>query len=170
MSGPFAEYAEARLRVPSVHSRTPATHRRLRLAILDAMVEAEGPVFPADVAGAAGVSPDEAARMIGELADLHIVVLGTEGEVRFAYPVSGLPTSHRVTLADGRSFSAMCAIDAMGCAFTFGQDVDVESRCHGCGEPIRLEMRDGRLAGVEPSGVYVLHVDLSVPENWAGSC
>ena len=34
--------------------------------------------------------------------------------VNFIYPVSSLETNHRVTLADGREFTAMCAIDAMG--------------------------------------------------------
>ena len=37
-----------------------------------------------------------------------------EGNINFIYPVSALPTAHRVSLAGGREFWAMCAIDAIG--------------------------------------------------------
>ena len=52
-----------------------------------------------------------------------------EGNINFIYPVSALPTAHRVTLADGREFSAMCAIDAIGATFTFHEDTQIHSSC-----------------------------------------
>jgi hypothetical protein len=75
-----------------------------------------------------------------------------------------------VTLADGRSFRAMCAIDAMGAAFTFHQDITVESWCTKCSEPVTLAIRNGRLAEFTPLDLHVLHVDLNRTDNWSGSC
>ncbi len=170
MSGPFANYPEERLRIASVHSRCTAEQKPLRLAILDAMVERGGPVRPEEVAASVAMEPDRAARLTAQMAAAHVVVLGPEGEVRFAYPVSGAETVHRVTLADGRTFSAMCVIDAMGCAYTFGCDVDVVSRCHHCGAEVRIAVRSGEVAEVVPEDARVVHVDLSQADNWAASC
>ena len=50
------------------------------------------------------------------------MVVDEKGKVNFIYPVSALKTNHQVTLDDGRQFSAMCAIDAIGAAFTFHKD------------------------------------------------
>ena len=49
----------------------------------------------------------------------HGMVIDEERNVNFN--LSGIRTadSHHVTLQDGREFTAMCAIDAIGAAFTF---------------------------------------------------
>ena len=48
-------------------------------------------------------------------------------------------------MADGREFTAMCAIDAMGAAFTFHQDTEVHSVCAMCEEPVYVKIVDGKL-------------------------
>ena len=60
-------------------------------------------------------------------------------------------TAVTLTLADGRSFYAMCVIDAMGCAVTFHQPIEVRSVCKDTGEPVylRLTPEDG-LVHIEP--------------------
>ena len=72
---------------------------------------------------------DRAAEILQSLIDKQIVV-EEAGGVAFAYPVSAWPTDHEVSLADGRRFYAMCAVDALGSAFNFGQDASIVSRCH----------------------------------------
>ena len=57
----------------------------------------------------------------------------------------------------------------MGTAFTFEQDVRVESECSECGEPIIVRIEQGELAEVTPSSIRVLHVDLKRFDNWAGA-
>jgi hypothetical protein len=63
----------------------------------------------------------------------------------------------------------MCAIDAMGSAFTFEQDVAVESECSECGERISVRIEQEELTEVTPSSIRVLHVDLNRFDNWAGA-
>ncbi|SHK11651.1 Alkylmercury lyase [Hathewaya proteolytica DSM 3090] len=97
-------------------------------------------------------------------------VADEDGNVNFVYPVSALGTNHHVTLADGRRFSAMCAIDAMGTTFTFHQDVVVESVCSNTGKSVRVEIRDGKLYDFNPPTLHALHVDLNRHTDWASSC
>lgn len=64
----------------------------------------------------------------------------------------------------------MCAIDAMGTAFTFKQDVKIESICSNCGEKIYVEIKDGKLGEYQPRDMHILHVDLNKNKNWSGEC
>lgn len=93
-----------------------------------------------------------------------------EGNVNFIYPVSALETKHIVTLSDGRKFCAMCAIDALGAAFTFKQDTVINSVCSNSDKPVRVEIKDGMLYSYEPETLYALHVDLNKFTDWASSC
>lgn len=97
-----------------------------------------------------------------------MVLDGTK--VNFIYPVSALPTNHRVTLADGRTFTAMCAIDAIGAAFTFHQDTEVHSVSAVSGEPVFVKITDGKVAEYSPKGLHALTFPLGEMSNWAGSC
>lgn len=99
------------------------------------------------------------------------MVVDEEGrQVNFIYPVSAMKTMHSVTLADGRSFSAMCAIDAIGAAFTFQQDTEVHSVCAVCEEPVWVKIVRGKVADYTPRSLYALTFSLGEIENWAGSC
>lgn len=93
-----------------------------------------------------------------------------EGNVNFIYPVSALPTAHCVTLADGREFTAMCAIDAIGSTFTFHQDTEIHSSCSVCGNEIYVKMEGGECVEHSPKGLYALSFCLEEISNWAGSC
>ena len=150
--------------VRSISSRLTPDARRARQRIL-AHTLALGRPF--NVRKDHGLS---SAREIEELLAQKAMVVDDQGNVPFIYPVSALPTHHRVTLADGRSFSAMCAIDALGAAFTFGQDVVILSKCSVCNEPVRLALRQGRIAHAAPTDTYVLHMDLNQLTDWAAGC
>lgn len=110
------------------------------------------------------------AQEIEELLARKAMVIDDQGNVPFIYPVSALPTHHRVTLADGRTFSAMCAIDALGATFTFGQDAAIHSKCSVCNEPVHLALRQGRIAQAAPADIHVLHMDLNQLTDWAAGC
>lgn len=99
-----------------------------------------------------------------------MVVDEEEKNVNFIYPVSSLETNHRVTLTDGREFTAMCAIDAMGAAFTFHQDTEVHSVCAMCEEPVYVKIVDGKVADYSPKTLHALTFPLGELANWAGSC
>jgi hypothetical protein len=72
------------------------------------------------------------------------------GRIRAAYPFSGVPTPHRVTLfaiqsgepKDQRDVQvfAMCALDALGIPLMLGRSAEIVSQDALSGEPIRVMM------------------------------
>jgi hypothetical protein len=77
------------------------------------------------------------------LHDAHALVLTDDRRtIRMANPFSGVPTPHRV-LAGGRWWYANCAWDAFGICAALHVDGRIESSCPDCGEPLRVEVRDG---------------------------
>ncbi len=61
-----------------------------------------------------------------------------EGLVEIAYPFSAVPTPFVVRLAEEQERYACCAIDALGMAPMLGQRVEIQSRCHDCGDLLEL--------------------------------
>lgn len=98
------------------------------------------------------------------------MVVDEKGKVNFIYPVFALKTNHQVTLDDGRQFSAMCAIDAIGAAFTFHKDTEVNSVSAVSGEPIYIRIKDEKVDEYEPKTLHALTFPLGELSNWAGSC
>ncbi len=64
-------------------------------------------------------------------------------ELRMANPFSAVPTAHRVHAA-GRWWYANCAWDAFGICAALHADGRIESSCPDCGEPLAVEVKDGR--------------------------
>ena len=164
----FKHYPEERLRVSSIHSRLTPEENRFREKMLAYIIDGARPYSPDEPLD--GFSADHAHRLAGQLIAKGAVVTDDAGQVVFAYPVSSLPTPHKVTLADHRTFSAMCAIDALGSAFTFRLDTRIDSSCAECGTPVQIEISNGGVSRVSSPHIHVLHVDLQNERNWAGSC
>lgn len=101
--------------------------------------------------------------------DKNIMVVDGDG-INFIYPVSALPTNHKVTLRDNRSFSAMCAIDAIGASCTFNQDVRINSICSATGKEIEIVIKNEKIEYVNNPNLRVLHINLDKHSNWAASC
>lgn len=93
-----------------------------------------------------------------------------DNKVKFAYPVSGIQTAHRIILDDGRDYYAMCAIDSLGSSFTFHSDLTIESKCAVTGDPIYIKISDGEIVEYSPKSIQAIHVDLSLNTEWASSC
>lgn len=163
----FRYYPVERLMIESIASRLTSAENDLRMWLMQYTINNGAPY---NIKTDAAAELRDVPTLVHGLARKRAIVLDANGNVNFIYPVSALPTHHRVHLKDGRSFSAMCAIDALGAAFTFKQDIKVESRCSECGEPIHVEVKDGRIAHHYPDSTHVLHVDLNKADNWAGSC
>lgn len=84
------------------------------------------------------------------LAALHAgdyLQLGPDGQVRAAYPFSGVPTPHLVDIDGGPRVYAMCAIDALGMAAMLGIGVTITSADPGTGKEVTVTVRaDGKTA------------------------
>ncbi len=157
----------------NVHEKFTRRENEVRLFIMNEIVSS-GEMFDLEsekpgVLQELGMSEQEYREICETLIEKDgMVVDGSK--VQFIYPVSALETSHRVTLADGREFTAMCAIDAIGAAFTFHQDTEIHSVCAECGEPVHIRIKDGKIAEYTPKNVHALSFELGEFENWAGSC
>jgi hypothetical protein len=99
----------------------------------------------AETGAALVLGEDEVVDAYRRLHDGHALVLhaGTT-EIRMLNPFSAVETPHRVD-ADGRSWFANCAWDALGIPAALHADGAVRSECPDCGEPLELEVRDGEL-------------------------
>jgi hypothetical protein len=87
--------------------------------------------------------PAEVVAAWRRLHDRHALVLGESGSIRMANPFSAVSTPHRVAAA-GREWYANCAWDAFGICAALHADGRIETTCPDCGEPIPVEVRDGR--------------------------
>jgi hypothetical protein len=156
------------LRMDSIASRLSDSARDFRQKLIDVTLT-RGIAVNVNADPPAELSAFDAKSMIAALVEKKAAALSDNGDVDFIYPVSALSTCHKVELADGRGFTAMCAIDAIGAAFAFEQDVHVNSKCHTCHAPIELDVRDGEIVRDRPGEIHVLHVDLSKYDVWAGT-
>jgi len=71
-------------------------------------------------------------------------------------PLNNLPTQYRVTVRGEQRWFAQCGFEATSVTWLFpGEPVRVDAPCLDCGDPVTIEMRDGRIVWVDP------------PESWA---
>jgi len=69
-------------------------------------------------------------------------------------PLNNLPTQYRVSVRGEQKWFAQCGFEATSVTWLFpGETVRVQAPCLDCGEPIVIEMRDGRLVTVEPASI-----------------
>jgi hypothetical protein len=69
-------------------------------------------------------------------------------------PLNGLPTQYRVTVRGEQKWFAQCGFEATSVTWLFpGERVRVDVACLDCGEPLTVEMLDGRLTRVDPPTV-----------------
>ena len=100
---------------------------------------------PAQTALELALGVDDVRDAYRRLHEAHAIVLEPDGEsVRMLNPFSAVETQHRVE-ANGRSWWANCAWDALGIPAALDGDGRVESPCPDCGETLELEVCDGQL-------------------------
>ena len=69
-------------------------------------------------------------------------------------PLNNLPTQYRVSVGGEQKWFAQCGFEATSVTWLFpGATVRVQAPCLDCGEPVLIEMRDGRLVTVDPPSV-----------------
>lgn len=154
------------MQINSIYSRLTSAERSLRDEVMARMISQHKPVDVDSLTGSDSLKKETVTSLINK----KVLVIGQNGSIDFSYPVSALPSSHQVTLNDGRWFYAMCAVDALGCAFTFRQNTKISSKCHYCKEPIDVQIVEGEIASLDPPESHVLHVDLSKFDDWSANC
>lgn len=128
---------------------------RLRVALLQLYVEHGHAPSPEALAAHAGLDVTAIRPLLAELGRRDLAVLDGDRIVG-AYPFTDRDTGHRVTL-EGRTFNAMCAVDALGIGAMTDRDVAIVSRCRHCGTAIRITTRDqGRSLAEAAPGTAVM--------------
>lgn len=61
------------------------------------------------------------------------------------YPLSLLPTDHKVILEKSESLFAMCAVDALGIPNMFKENAKIVSKCEGCKQEIIIQIKNGMI-------------------------
>lgn len=122
----------------------PVAARELHRAVLRAFLDTGTPPDKAGLSGAAdalGLDVDDG---FEALAEADLVHLGPDGAVVVAYPFSGNETGIRVRLPGRPVVHAMCAVDALGIPPMSGGDAVITAADPHSGQPIRVEVRDGK--------------------------
>ncbi|EHM12978.1 Alkylmercury lyase [Jonquetella anthropi DSM 22815] len=159
----FKNYDRDRIIIDSIAARLTAEENAFRNRIINSIADTHKPFFAAN---------DAEKAMVKTLQSKNALAIEEDGSVSSIYPVSAKPSHHLVTLADGRAVYCMCAIDALGCAFTFDQDIVVTSSCSNSGVAIRIAIKDKKICCALPDreAIRVLHSDLKASDNWASCC
>ncbi|MFI3271080.1 MAG: MerB-like organometallic lyase SaoL [Pseudomonadota bacterium] len=157
----------------NIHARFDAKHNEMRLAIMDFIIE-HGRAYNPQNDGYSALritsTSQEFQSLVRTLIQKEGLVCNAQGDITCAYPVSSMPTRHKVTLADGRQLYTMCAIDALGSAFTFKQDVHIETLCGHSNTPIFIDVKDEQISDASSKDVHIITFHLDQIVNWSGSC
>jgi hypothetical protein len=118
----------------------------VRNAVYAAILERTVPPSADETAAVLGVSPDDVRAAYERLNVRHALFL-TPGshDVRMAHPFSGVPTAFRVE-ADGRTYWANCAWDALGIPAALHADARIEAPL-GDAESMRFAIEAGQVKG-----------------------
>ena len=108
------------------------------------------------LATSARLAPDTVWAALAELGAADLVALAPDGDVVGVFPLSAVPTRHRVQMEDGPTRHAMCAVDALAIPAMFGAAGTVTSTDPGTGQPIEVRIRADGSLGVSPAGAVVL--------------
>lgn len=106
-----------------------------------------------DAAARRGLDAESA---LAALAAEDLVHPDRGGEIVVAYPFSGRPTAHLVRFPSGHEAYAMCAIDALGVAPMFDQQIAVSSRDPISGEEIGIQLAPSGAADWWPESSVVI--------------
>lgn len=158
------------MKVFGKYARLNDADQRLRLALLDWGVTHGGEI-PTDQAlsiaqSIADTHPIEwkgrtPAEVLDDIEAQRYFRRSEDKGICYLYPYSAYPTDYQVTLADGRQFYAMCAIDAMGSAVTFHQPIEIRSKCRDTKEEIylRLTPEEGLVEIVPDDNIIATYYD-----------
>lgn len=128
---------------------------RVLAAVLRRMLRGE-PVSPAPVGMATGLAPEEVEAALAAL-DAAGAIYRTEGRLIAAYPLSAIPTRHRLGVRGATGY-ANCAVDALAVPFMIDAPVTIDSECIQCGTMIAVTMQDERVLAAEPHAPVIFSV------------
>lgn len=77
-----------------------------------------------------------------------------DNKILVSYPFSNAPTNFVVEFKkDSMQCYALCATDALGIPFMYGEDVIIHTRCHSCEREIIIDIENQKAKNIEPDKV-----------------
>jgi hypothetical protein len=142
--------ALARTAMTTPDSSSPeALAREVRLFVFGHAAETGHVPQPSEIAVALRRAEPEVLSAVKELAAGKVLILApNDGNIWAANPFCAVPSGFRVA-AGGKTYWGICIWDALGICAALGQDAIISAPCGDCGELMRLEVRQGRLAHSE---------------------
>ncbi len=120
------------------------------------LVESGRALHYAELARAMGSSVEEGRQLLHAVMQAYTIGwLHPETDYIVSFPpLNNLPTQYGVTVRGERKRFAQCGFEATSVTWLFpGETVRVEAPCLDCGDPVVVQMRDGRLLTVDPPGI-----------------
>jgi Alkylmercury lyase len=151
---------KGRNRVRMVGRRSPAEdgQRAVQQQVLRSFAGTGHAPEAADLAETAARYGTTVGAVLAALHEGDYLRLGSDGQIRAAYPFSGVPTPHLVDIDGGPRVHAMCAIDALGMAAMLGAGVTITSADPGTGEPVTVAVgASGKTAAWQPATAVVFN-------------
>ena len=144
----------------------PTLAQRVRVRIFEYFIERASPPVVEELMREFQLDRAAVEAVLDELVAVHhITVVNGSHRVLMAWPLSAVATPF-VVHARGQDYFANCSWDAVAFhAMLGGEPVDIDSFCHHCAEPIRIELRDGRATKVEPAETLI-YLALRPTEWW----
>jgi hypothetical protein len=117
---------------------------------------------PPDIAQALDRPLSEIQEALRRLAAEKVLILApNDGQIWAANPFCAVPSGFRVE-AGGKAYWGICIWDSLGIPAALGKDAVIRAPCGDCGDPMRLEVRGGRLVREEG----VLHFAVPARRWW----
>jgi hypothetical protein len=136
----------------------------LSYAVFQAVLEGIA-LTKSELASRVSMDRGEALELIEELIDKMV----DEGRLRtgedhhlVAAGGLSLEDSPHTIIMNGRRFGVWCALDAVGIPAGLEMDASIESTCIDTGEPVRIEIQQGRVAKHVPADLFISLVPASV--------
>jgi alkylmercury lyase-like protein len=124
--------------------------------IMRGLVETGVAPHYAEVARALGLAVEEGRLLLEDVMQAYpIGWLHPETHYIASFPpLNNQPTQYRVTVRGEQRWFAQCGFEATSATWLFpGQTVRIEAPCLDCGDPMTVEMHDGRIVRAEPRGI-----------------
>jgi len=127
---------------------------QIQVAVLKRLLRGE-PVDPISLSGATGFPH---AVVSAALATLHAAgaLYLAEGRVIAAYPLSAVPTRHRLRIGRAVTY-ANCAVDALAVPCMADGRIDIESACAECGNTLTIQMIGEHVLAAQPEAPVLFH-------------
>ena len=139
-----------------------ALTRDVRIYIFSQAAETARVPQPPQIADALRRPQAEIQEAVKHLAASKVLILApNDGNIWAANPFCAVPSGFRV-VAGGKTYWGICIWDALGIPAALGKDAVISAPCGDCGEPMTLEVRDGRLVRSEG----VIHFAVAAHHWW----